>query len=181
MTPVARDPVVTTGLADQIAFRLRAAILDGEYAPGTHLQQDDLCVRFGVSRTPVREALRKLQAQRLVDIVPNKGATVRIPTRADLIEVYALRAELEGFSTELATPRISDEALAELHRTQEAAESALRELESGGSGTDAEATFDARIRSANEAFHNVIHRAAGNSRLLQYVHDELPAGIARFT
>jgi DNA-binding FadR family transcriptional regulator len=76
-----RDKVVATGLADEIAFRLQAAILDGEFPPGTHLQQDELCARFGVSRTPVREALRKLQAQHLVDLVPNKGATVRTPSR----------------------------------------------------------------------------------------------------
>jgi DNA-binding GntR family transcriptional regulator len=53
---------------------------------------------FDVSRTPVREALRKLQALHLVDVVPNKGATVRVPKRAELSDAYVLRAELEGFA-----------------------------------------------------------------------------------
>ena len=79
------DRVVATSLADEIAFRLQAAIIDGEFAPGTHLQQDELCTRFGVSRTPVREALRKLQAQHLVELIPNRGAmTVSPPTRSEL-------------------------------------------------------------------------------------------------
>ena len=62
------DRVLVTSLADEIAFRIQAGILDGQFPPGTHLQQDELCTRFGVSRTPVREALRKLQATNLVDL-----------------------------------------------------------------------------------------------------------------
>ena len=71
------EEIVPTSLADEIAFRLQAAILDGVFPPGTHLYQEEICARFGVSRTPVREALRKLQAQHLVVVVPNKGAKVR--------------------------------------------------------------------------------------------------------
>src|SRR3712207_1750546 len=126
--PQTGDRVVATGLADEIAFRLQAAILDGEFAPGTHLQQDDLCARFGVSRTPVREALRKLQAQHLVDLVPNKGATVRTPSRDELSEVYVLRAELEALAAELAATRITPAGLAALDQAQAAMESAVEEL-----------------------------------------------------
>jgi DNA-binding GntR family transcriptional regulator len=171
MTSGARNPLMRTGLADEIAFRLRAAILDGEYPPGTHLQQDELCERFGVSRTPVREALRKVQAQGLVVLVPNRGATVRTPTRADLVEVYALRAELEGYAAELTAARLSDPVLAELDAAQAAAEVALTALESGTPALRTDAGFDARIREANETFHGVIHAAAGNQRLARYVRD----------
>src|SRR4051812_34077259 len=83
--------IQTTSLADEIAFRLESAILSRELLPGTKLGQEELCHRFGVSRTPIREALRKLQAQRLVVMVPNKGATVRLPTRSEIEEVYDLR------------------------------------------------------------------------------------------
>lgn len=167
MTPPAREQVAATSLTDEIAFRLQAAILDGEFPPGTHLQQDELCARFGVSRTPVREALRKLQAQHLVDVVPNKGATVRVPGRSELSDVYALRAELEGFASELAARDIGAEHLAELDQAQAAMEKAVGQLETGALSAAEEGSFNTRITVANEAFHGVIHRAAGNARLLQ--------------
>jgi DNA-binding GntR family transcriptional regulator len=96
------EPIVTTSLADEIAFRLETAILDGLYPPGSRVPQEELCERFAVSRTPVREALRKLQAKNLVVVVPNKGATVRLLSRKELLDIYDVRAELEGFSCELA-------------------------------------------------------------------------------
>jgi DNA-binding GntR family transcriptional regulator len=164
-----REQVTPTGLADEIAFRLQVAILDGEYAPGSHLQQDELCARFGVSRTPVREALRKLQAQHLVDLVPNKGATVRTPTRDELSEVYALRTELEGFAAELAAVRITPEEITALDTAQVASEKAVAALEAGSPLRDEESSFNTRITVANETFHGVIHVAAGNARLRQYL------------
>jgi DNA-binding GntR family transcriptional regulator len=162
----ARDVIVATGLADEIAFRLQAAVLDGEYAPGTHLNQDDLCARFGVSRTPVREALRKLQAQHLVELVPNKGATVRVPTRKDLAEVYAVRAELEGYACQIAARRMTPEAIANLRRLQAAVAEQIELLDA-----DAVAAFNARVTRANERFHAAIYRAAGNARLEAIISD----------
>jgi DNA-binding GntR family transcriptional regulator len=94
------DPLAPTSLTDEIVFRLENAILEGVYPPGTRLRQDELCVRFGVSRTPVREALRTLQARNLVVVMPNRGATVRIPSRKDAAELYDVRAELEGYACE---------------------------------------------------------------------------------
>src|SRR5882672_9567718 len=127
--PAARPPdadgggdlqgIATRSLADEIAFRLEAAILARELLPGAKLRQEELCHRFGVSRTPVREALRKLQAQRLVVMVPNRGATVRLPTRKDVAETYDLRAELEAFAAELACERAGPALDAELARAAE--------------------------------------------------------------
>jgi DNA-binding GntR family transcriptional regulator len=165
MAVPARDHVLVTSLTDEIAFRIQTAILGGEYPPGTHLQQDELCARFGVSRTPIREALRKLQAQNLVDLVPNKGATVRVRTRRELLEVYALRAELEGFAAALAAAHAQPAALAELQSAQDEMSRAMDELEQGRIRPEDEAAFNARITSANERFHAVIHRLAANSRL----------------
>ena len=153
-----QDTVVATGLADEIAFRLQAAILDGEFPPGTHLQQDELCARFGVSRTPVREALRKLQAQHLVDLVPNKGATVRTPSRHELSEVYVLRAELEGFAAELAAGAMTTADLAALDDAQAAMDKAVAQLEAHAVTPEEEASFNRRITVANEEFHGIIHR-----------------------
>jgi DNA-binding GntR family transcriptional regulator len=167
----AREQIAVTGLTDEIAFRLQVAILDGEFPPGTHLQQDELCARFGVSRTPIREALRKLQAQHLVDLVPNKGATVRVPGRSELSDVYELRAELEGFASELAARTIGTAELAELDHAQEAMNQAVARLEAGLPSADEEAAFNTRITVANESFHGVIHRAAANERLRQLLVD----------
>lgn len=165
MAVPARDHVLVTSLTDEIAFRIQTAILGGEYPPGTHLQQDELCARFGVSRTPIREALRKLQAQNLVDLVPNKGATVRVRTRRELLEVYALRAELEGFASALAAAKAEPVAIAELQSAQDEMSRAMDELEQGRIRPEDEAAFNARITAANERFHAVIHRLADNSRL----------------
>ena len=167
----AHDRVVATGLADEIAFRLQAAILDGEYPPGTHLQQDELCARFGVSRTPIREALRKLQAQHLVDVVPNKGATVRTPTRTDLEEVYQLRAELEGYAAELAATAFGSAELAALDAAHQAMDETVAKQKERPLSVDEEPAFNARMTADNEAFHAVIHAAAGNRRLQQYLRE----------
>ena len=166
-----RDHVLVTSLTDEIAFRIQTAILGGEYPPGTHLQQDELCARFGVSRTPIREALRKLQAQNLVDLVPNKGATVRVRTRRELLEVYALRAELEGFASALAATRAQAGAGEELQSAQDEMSRAMEELEQGRVQPEDEAAFNARITAANERFHAVIHRLADNARLTRTLED----------
>ena len=126
--------IETSSLADEIAFRLESAIVAQQLPPGTRLRQEELCERFGVSRTPIREALRKLQAQRLVVLTPNKGATVRIPTRKEIEEVYELRGELEGFAAELACKFASAESDLELARTIEVVKRRKRAPRNRGSG-----------------------------------------------
>jgi DNA-binding GntR family transcriptional regulator len=166
------EPIVTTSLADEIAFRLQAGILNGLYPPGTHLLQDELCARFGVSRTPVREALRKLQAQHLVVVVPNRGAKVRVPSREELIEVYTVRAELEGFASELAAGLAGRDTLAALDAAQARIDEAVAQLEAWEFEPHEEPSFHRRLASGNEDFHAAIHRAARNHRL-QRIIDEL--------
>jgi DNA-binding GntR family transcriptional regulator len=167
---VASEPIVTTSLADEIAFRLETAILDGLYPPGSRLPQDDLCERFAVSRTPVREALRKLQAKSLVVVVPNKGATVRRLSRRELLDIYDVRAELEGYSCELAAAHITDHCIAELDRAQSELEAAVRVLDPAARDADPAAT-QLRMKHANDRFHTAIHQAAGNTPLLQVIKD----------
>jgi DNA-binding GntR family transcriptional regulator len=165
---VKTEPIALTSLVDEIAFRLEQAILEGEFRPGTHLLQDELCARFGVSRTPVREALRKLQAQHLVVLVPNKGATVRFPSQAELHDVYAVRAELEGFACELAChdDGMPQAAMLEaLDSAQADIDAAQHLLERGKLRPDQEPAFNARITRANEAFHSAIFDACGNAQL----------------
>ena len=158
------QPLVTTSLADEIAFRLQAAIVDGTYRPGMQLRQEEICQQFNVSRTPVREALRKLQAQHLIVMVPNKGALVRSLARREVKEIYELRAELEGFACELAVAVITPAAIAELQKAQDAVETATAELELRPRDTH-QGYFYVPLIRANDRFHQVIHDVAGNDLL----------------
>ena len=95
---------------------VRGMILDGRFAPGARLGEADLAEAVGVSRTPVREALRHLAAEGLVEITPNKGARVVEWTQAELEQVFDLRAEVEGLAARLAAQRASASQLDGLAR-----------------------------------------------------------------
>ena len=87
-------------LVDRLASTIQARVLSGEIPTGSRLRQETLASEFGVSRTPVREALRKLQAGGLVQLEPNRGAVVRGPSAREVREAYEVRAELEGLFPE---------------------------------------------------------------------------------
>lgn len=167
----ADPPIVLTSLADEVAFRIESAILDGTYPPGSRLIQDELCERFGVSRTPIREALRKLQAGNLVTVIPNKGATVTVPTQKEVIEAYDVRSELEGYACELASKDASGEMLRELDSIQEQIALIVRELE-GNRGDETQlGRLHVQLNAANDEFHHIIHVRAGNDSLVRIVND----------
>jgi DNA-binding GntR family transcriptional regulator len=133
---------------------IRLAIVDGRLAPGQRLKEEELAREFGISRTPVREALLVLQAEGLVDAMPNRGATVRAHTAQDLDDLYQLRALLEGFAARRAATRLSEAELAELHESCERfarlGEDDVREI----------------VRE-NVDFHNTILEGAGSARLIE--------------
>lgn len=155
--------VCGTSLADDIAHRLQRDILDGRIALGERLAQDELCARFEVSRTPIREALTKLQSSGLVSLRPNRGAIVRTPPRREVQEVYELRAELEGFAAERAAARIDTLRLRRLDRAQEDLVAAVSGLDPPVANADTGLTT--AIGGANDAFHDVILDAADNRAL----------------
>jgi DNA-binding GntR family transcriptional regulator len=153
-------------LVDQLAAALQARILSGEIASGTRLRQEALADEFGVSRTPIREALRKLEATGLIELRPHRGALVRHPTAREIREAYEVRAELEGLAAELAATRIQD---AQLDRLREAERLFRRSitslLASRGRAPD---PADETLRDweqANDLFHIAIQEASGNERL----------------
>ena len=102
-----------TTKADDLALVIEEAIVSGELEPGTVLRQEQLSERFQVSRTPVREALRRLAALGLVSFEPNRGVRVRTLSRDELYESFLVRAELESLATEVAAAKITDEELVE--------------------------------------------------------------------
>jgi DNA-binding GntR family transcriptional regulator len=146
--------------ADDIALALEEAIVAGDIPPGTVLRQEQLSEQFDVSRTPVREALRRLAALGLVSFVPNRGVRVRTLSHDELREAFLVRAELESLATELATPRMTADDLEALETAEVRFSEltlALREATRAG-GVDA--ALVSEWMHGNHAFHDVIYAAA---------------------
>lgn len=171
-------------LVDKLAAELQARILDGELSPGTRLRQEALAEEFGVSRTPIREALRTLQASGLVELRPNRGALVHSLSPREIRDAYAVRSELEGLAAEIAALRIDQEQIERLHRAQAQFREALDRMRDGtrnGRRRLSERDIEAWGR-ANDEFHQVIHKAAGNEVLaatLAHLHRSFPRGLSR--
>jgi DNA-binding GntR family transcriptional regulator len=123
------------------------------------LRQEQLSERFRVSRTPVREALRRLAALGLVSFEPNRGVRVRTISREELHEAFLVRAELESLATEVAAETITDEELAELEAAERRFSRLSEELRAREPGEERREIMGDWVR-ANHAFHDVIYRAA---------------------
>ncbi|EHL95388.1 transcriptional regulator, GntR family [Acetobacteraceae bacterium AT-5844] len=134
---------------------IRQKIMDGSFPPGSPLREEMLAAEIGVSRTPVRDALRRLLADGLVESTRNYGTFVTEITGDDLHEVYHLRAMLEGYAARRAAQRITAEELAELGRLAD-------EMENMEGPAEARI---ARFSTLNRDFHLTIVRAARSRRL----------------
>jgi DNA-binding GntR family transcriptional regulator len=145
--------------ADDVALLIEEAIVSGELEPGTVLRQEQLSERFQVSRTPIREALRRLAAQGLVSFVPNRGVRVRTISRDELHEAFMVRAELEALATEVAARKMTPEVLAELDEKEQHFAGISRELRAREPGDARRSIMGDWVR-ANHAFHDVIYRVA---------------------
>ena len=169
-------------LVDRLAAAIQARVLSGEIPTGSRLRQETLATEFGVSRTPVREALRKLQAGGLVLVEPNRGAVVRGPTAREAREAYEVRAELEGLAAELASRRIRDEELHRLRAAQEMFNDSAKQIaawKDRATGTPPNGAHEEWIRG-NDLFHRMILQAACNNRLalmLADLHQSFPRDL----
>src|ERR1700748_3150448 len=99
--------IARAALHDQVVARLRAMLVEGHIAPGAKLNERELCELLGVSRTPLREAIKLLAAEGLVDLLPNRGAVAVKLSEADVLHTFEVLAELEGMSGEPAGKRMS--------------------------------------------------------------------------
>jgi len=131
-------------LADQVKDRLLSDILAGRYAPDARIVETQVARELGTSQAPVREALRGLEALGVVEITPFRGARVRRPTRAELLEAYAVRSALEALGARLAVPRMADADVAELAGYVDAMQAAAR-ADDGHAVAEADARFHGRI------------------------------------
>lgn len=107
-------PILRRPLHEEVADRIREFITEGLLVPGRKLNERVLCEQLAVSRTPLREALKLLAGERLVELHPNRGASVAMLARSDVIHLFELMAALEGLSGELAAARRSQAEMSEL-------------------------------------------------------------------
>lgn len=139
--------------------RLRHLILVGEYGPRERLIEEQLAERLGVSRTPIRQALTRLEAEGLVEIAPNRGAMVCSFSIEDVWDIYDLRAVLEGYAARRAASRIGEEELSRLRALAGDMEDLARR---GFSDHEEEIR---RLVTLNNEFHGTIVEASRNGRL----------------
>ena len=156
---------------DRVAGAIQAQVLSGEVPVGTRLRQEALAEEFGVSRTPVREALRHLQATGLVELLPNRGAVVRGPSAREIREAYEVRAELEGLAAELAAGRISDRDLLRLREAQALFRESVATLIARRAHRPEPWRDESVWVRANDLFHQAILDAAANARLSDTIAD----------
>ena len=146
-------------LRDVVFNTLRQAILKGELKPGERLMEIALAEKLGVSRTPIREAMRKLELEGLVVMIPRRGAQVANITEKDLNDVLEVRIALENVAIEKACTRMSEEDMGRLWL-------AAKEFER----TMAEGNL-VRLAEADVEFHEIIYRASDNKRLNQVLNN----------
>jgi DNA-binding GntR family transcriptional regulator len=169
-------PGDAAALVDEIAERIRQRIMSGEFPIGTQLRQAALATEFKVSRTPVREALRQLQAGGLITVAPNRGAVVRVPAPWEVREAYEVRAELEGLAAERAATRISADDLARVT----AANETMRKATEHKRPPKVTPTALPATTVANDTFHMLILGAARNERLtqvIQQINESFPRNV----
>jgi DNA-binding GntR family transcriptional regulator len=154
--------------SERVYRRLREMILDGELPPQTRLVEIQLAEQFEVSRTPVREALKRLAAEQLVLSDPVRGLIVHAPEPHEIEDVYRVRDALDALAVRLAAVRITPDEVQHLRLVLDSMAEAIREQR-----TDL-------VVNANIAFHDVIYRAAGSSTLWRLAR-ELSDFVRRFS
>lgn len=146
-------------LRDVVFNTLREAILKGELKPGERLMELQLAAKLGVSRTPIREAIRMLELEGLAVTVPRKGAEVAKMTEKDMEDVLQIRKALDELAVGLACDNIQETDLENLHV-------ALKNFEDSTKGHDVK-----KIAQADVEFHDVIYQAANNPKLVNMLNN----------
>ena len=157
-TPLPREdaaPIARKGLHEEVAARLRDMIVEGVLEPGARVPERELCLRLGISRTPLREALKILASEGLVDLQHHRGAVVSSLTAAALDDLFQVMGALEALAGKAACERASDTAIGE-----------IRALHERMLGHHARGELSDYFR-LNQRIHEGIVAAAGNSVLSQ--------------
>ena len=166
------------GLAERLAHDIQERVATGRLPIGTWLRQETLALEFGVSRTPIREALQKLEDRGVIEWIPNRGARVRLPTVREIREAYLVRAELEGVAAELAASLATDRQIARLREAEDLFERAVATRARGRKRSAADDAAD-WVR-ANNLFHEVVQEASSNQQLrhtIRALHRSFPRNL----
>lgn len=148
-----RLSILTTSITAQVTNAIREAIIKGEYEPGEKLSEASLSEHFKISRTPIREALKQLEREGLVEIIPRVGTCVTKPTEKELAEIFVLKENLEGLAARLVVENNNSKAIEEIEKSVSLMEEAVQ-------------TGNHKLYvEANSTFHNVILEGADNSKL----------------
>ncbi len=153
------EPIVHSALYQQVADRVRGLIYSHQLAPGSAVDEKALCERFGISRTPMREALKVLAAEGLVELVPRRGCFVRRLEMDELAELFPVMAVLEGLCAREAVKRLDAEGLARLDALH-------ADLESHAADGEINAYYETNLR-----FHQAVADLSGNRWLQRSVSD----------
>lgn len=146
-------------LRDVVFNTLRQAILRGEMEPGERLMEIQLAEKLGVSRTPIREAIRKLELEGLVIMIPRKGAEVAHITEKDMRDVLEVRCALEELAATLASKNVTPERIKELKAANKVFEAAIVSKDV------------VNIVDADVSFHDIIYAMTNNQRLVQIINN----------
>lgn len=144
-------------LREKILETIRDAILKGSLKPGERVSEPELAERFGISRTPIREAFRQLESEGYLVVIPRKGAVVASLSERDVEEFYAIKIILEGFAARMAAEKLSDKDIERL----EAINEKLQKLADEG---DVKNFF-----KVHDEFHEIFIKASGNDKLLELI------------
>ena len=146
-------------LRDVVFNTLRQAILRGELKPGERLMEIQLANKLGVSRTPIREAIRKLELEGLVLMIPRKGAEVAEITEKNMRDVLEVRKALEDLAVQLACDKITKEEIEEMKKAAEDFKKILKSKDI------------TEIAEADVRFHDIIYMATDNQKLIQLLNN----------
>jgi len=144
-------------LREKILEMIRDAILKGTMKPGERVSEPELAERFGISRTPIREAFRQLESEGYLEVIPRKGAVVASLSERDIEEFYAIKILLEGFAAKMAAEKLTEKDIDRLESINER----LKKVAADG---DVKRFF----RVHNE-FHDLFIKAAGNDKLYEMI------------
>jgi DNA-binding GntR family transcriptional regulator len=151
-----RTPAESIPVRERAYEHLKASILSGRFNPGERLAEEHLAKELGISRTPIREALHKLESEGLIKPLASRGFVASQDSKEDIEELFEIRAVLEGYALRLICGRITDTVLAQLEDTVEKAEEALRRH-----GLD-------EIFQWNTRFHDTLHDLITDKRRLYH-------------
>jgi DNA-binding GntR family transcriptional regulator len=144
-------------LSEDIAESIKSAIIKGKFKPGERISEGDLAESMGISRTPLREAFRKLENEGFIEIIPRKGAVVTRINPEEVYHLYEIKSTLEGLAARLAAANMKEKELEKLEKINE-------ELKGFIDRNDLEAFYRSHRR-----FHEVFIKLSGNKRLIQMI------------